>query len=189
MKGPLYDEWPTSAQKLLFGDLALKQSDKTIEVVSQNPQADAEKLLRGFMQKAYRRPVSEADVKRFLPVVTKALGEGFSFQDSMIAAYSAVLCSPGFLYLEEKTGPLDSYALASRLSYFLWNSAPDEALLKLAANDQLRKPDVLRAQTNRLLDDNRSQFFVNAFFDYWLDLRKINNNDADVTAVSRLSTG
>ncbi len=182
-EGPLFDSWPTPAQKLLFGDLPLKQNekDKTVEVVSTNPQADAEKLLRGFLQKVSRRPINEADVKRFLPVISKALADGYSFQDSMIAAYSAVLCSPSFLYLEEKPGPLDSYALASRLSYLLWNTAPDEALLKVAASDQLRKPDVLRAQTNRLLDDNRSQFFVDAFLDYWLDLRKVNNNDADVT--------
>lgn len=181
VEGPLYDSWPTPAQKLLFGDLPLKQNDKNVEVVSTNPQVDAERLLRGFLQKTYRRPVKEADVKRFLPVVNKALADGFSFQDAMIAAYSAVLCSPGFLYLEEQPGALDSYAIASRLSYFLWNSAPDESLLKLAASEQLRKPDVLRAQTERLLADERSRFFINAFLDYWLDLRKINANDADVT--------
>ncbi|HEY0076927.1 MAG TPA: DUF1592 domain-containing protein [Abditibacteriaceae bacterium] len=181
VEGPLYDEWPTRGQKLLFGDLPFKQNGKSIEVTSDNPQRDGEKLLRGFMQRAYRRPVSEADVQRFLPIIGKAMEQGYGFGDAMIAVYSAVLCSPGFLYLEEKTGALDNYALASRLSYFLWNAAPDEELLKVAAAKQLSKPEVLRAQTNRLLDDARSERFINAFLDYWLDLRKINNNDADVT--------
>lgn len=181
VEGPLYDEWPTREQKLLFGDLPFRQNGKTVEVVSENPQRDGEKLLRGFLQKAYRRPVGEADVKRFLPIVGKAMEQGYNFGEALMAAYSAVLCSPGFLYLEEKQGALDDYALASRLAYFLWNSAPDEELLKIASAKQLSKSDVLKAQTNRLLNDVRSKRFMNAFLDYWLDLRKIHANDADVT--------
>ena len=90
----------------------------------------------------------------------------------MIAAYSAVLCSPAFVTLEEKPGPLDDYALAARLSYFLWNSEPDAALRALAKQASLHKPGVLRAQTERMLADPRSERFVDAFLDYWLDLRK-----------------
>src|SRR5260370_25125191 len=99
----------------------------------------------------------------------------------MMGGYIAVLCSPGFLYLEEKPGPLDSYALASRLSYFLWNGPPDHDLRLLASKGTLRRRDVLRAQTNRLLDDPRSRDFVNAFLDYWLDLRKIGDTTPDQT--------
>ncbi len=159
--------------------LPLKAVDKTIQVVPTDAAKDAPRLLRAFLTRAYRRPVSDSDVARFLPVVQNALGAGYSFSDAMIASYSAVLCSPGFLYFDEAPGPLNDYALAARLSYFLWNSAPDSTLLGLAKSGQLKKPDVLRAQTNRLLNDSRSQRFVEAFLDYWLDLRKINNNDAD----------
>ncbi|MDQ3814068.1 MAG: DUF1592 domain-containing protein, partial [Armatimonadota bacterium] len=180
-EGPLYDSWPTSGHKLLFGDLPIQAATKGVTIASTEPKRDAERLLRTFLQRAYRHPVSDADVSRFLPVILKAMEAGHSFQESMIAGYTAVLCSPGFLYLEEKPGRLDSYALASRLSYFLWNSPPDDQLFALAASGQLRQPAVLRAQTDRLLDDPKSRRFVDAFLDYWLDLRKISANDADAT--------
>src|SRR6185436_10844949 len=139
-----------------------------VEVISKKPMADAERLLREFISHAYRRPKNESEVKRFLPVVQSALKKGNNFTDAMIAGYTAVLCSPDFIYLEEKPGRLDDYALASRLAFFLWNSAPDEALHALAARGQLRRPEVLRAQTERLLNDGRSRRFVDAMLDYWL---------------------
>ena len=89
--------------------------------------------------------------------------------------------SPGFLFVEEKPGRLDDYALASRLSYFLWNSEPDDALRALAARGELRRPEVLRAQTERLLNDPKSRRFVEAFTDYWLDLRKIDDTSPSTT--------
>ncbi|MFN0122560.1 MAG: DUF1592 domain-containing protein, partial [Blastocatellia bacterium] len=177
------DEWPGRGHKLLFGDLPLKKNDKgRIEVISQNPHADAERLLRGFLQRAYRQPrqtVIEEDAQRFLKLADAALKNGDSFAEAMITAYSAVLCSPAFVTLEEKPGRLEDQALASRLAYFLWNSAPDDTLRDLARQGALRKPAVLRAQLDRMLGDARSQRFVTAFLDYWLDLRKVNITSPD----------
>jgi hypothetical protein len=107
------------------------------------------------------------------------MASGYSFTEAMISAYSAVLVSPAFITLEEQPGHLDNYALASRLSYFLWNTEPDAALMQLATANRLQDPAVLRAQTRRLLEDERSQRFVRAFLDYWLDLRKLNNTSPD----------
>jgi len=140
---------------------------------------DAERLLRMFMANAYRRPPTEQEVQHYLKIVTDRLGGGF--KEAMIAGYAAILCSPGFLYLEEQPGPLNSYALASRLSYFLWNAPPDDELRRLSAEGKLRRPEVLRAQTNRLLDSPRSADFIDAFLDYWLDLRKLTENAPDQT--------
>ena len=82
-----------------------------------------------------------------------------------------VLCSPEFLYREEKADALDGYEIASRLSYFLWASMPDEELLKLAATGELQQPEVRRREAARMLDDARSEGFVGEFLDGWLGLR------------------
>jgi hypothetical protein len=194
VEGPIYDQWPPAGHKLLFGDLSMVgrkvnvqdnpaetnrfgqrrfRPPPGVEIVSQKPVADAERLLREFMPHAYRRPTKDADVKRFLPVIRTALKKGNNFTAAMIAGYTAVLCSPEFICLEEKPGRLDDYALASRLSFFLWNSAPDDELRAVAARGQLHQPEVLRAQTERLLSHPKSRQFVDAFLDYWLDLRKM----------------
>jgi mono/diheme cytochrome c family protein len=175
VEGPILEAWPPAGHALLFGDLPLRETAGTVEVVSSDPKGDAKRLLAAFLAKACRRPVPDEDAARFLAVIHKALDGGVPFGDAMIAGYSAVLCSPGFICLEERPGPLDRFALASRVSYFLWNSPPDHELR--SAN--LRNAGVLRAQVERLLDDPRSRRFVDAFLDYWLDLRRVNATSPD----------
>ena len=85
------------------------------------------------------------------------------------------------MFVEEKPGRLDDHALATRLALFLWNSVPDDTLRALADRGELGKPDVLRAQTERLLDDPKARRFVEAFTDYWLDLRKIDDTSPSTT--------
>ncbi len=206
VEGPLYDQWPPAGHRLLFGDLPMvnralakveedpSQTNRFgqrrfkpppgVEVISKQPMADAERLLREFIRHAYRHPTDEADVKRFLPVVRSALKKGNTFTDAMIAGYTAVLCSPEFVYFNEKPGRLDEYALASRLAFFLWNSSPDDELRRCAEQKELHEPDVLRAQTERLLADPKSRRFVDAFLDYWLDLRKIEATAPDANLYS-----
>ena len=144
-----------------------------VEVVSASPRQDAERLLRAFLAQAYRRPVKETDAQRFLALINTQLDRGSGFAESMLTGYTAVLSSPGFTVLEEKPGRLDAHALAERLALFLWNSQPDEILRGVAARGELSRPEVLRAQTERLLSDPKAQRFVNAFLSYWLDLRKM----------------
>ena len=120
---------------------------------SEHPREDAERLIRAFLARAYRRPVEEAHVKRFLELFNQQFELGHGFTKSLLSAYTAVLCSPGFVFVEEAPGRLDDYALATRLALFLWNSPPDDELRALAAQGRLSRPEVLRAQTERLLND------------------------------------
>jgi hypothetical protein len=163
-----------------FGfNVALQQV--LVDVESADPARDAERLLRGFMARAYRRPVQEAHVQRFLALFREQHAQGLGFAKSLLAAYTAVLASPGFVFVAETPGRLDDHALATRLALFLWNSTPDATLRALADRGELARPDVLRAQTDRLLDDPRSQRFVAAFTDYWLDLRKFDDTTPSAT--------
>lgn len=175
--GPIYDKWPRAGHKLLFGDLKMsRKNDKApLEIIPQDLKADSEKLMRNFLVKAYRQPYTDADLQAFLSIVHRSLESGGSFVDSMIAGYTAVLCSPKFLWVEANVGDLDKSAIASRLSYFLWNSQPDQELRKM----DLKNQEVLVKQTNRLLESHKMTQFVDAFLDYWLDLRKINDTSPD----------
>jgi hypothetical protein len=188
VEGPLFDAWPPAGHRLLFGDLAMTnrpaapssgehrrrfQPAPGVEVIPSSAETDTDRLVRRFLERAYRRPVGEADVRRFSDLARSARASGSSFGESLFTAYTAVLSSPAFLYLEEPAGRLDDLSLATRLSLFLWNSGPDEELRSAAARGTLHRPAVLRRQTERLLNDPRSSRFVADFLDYWLDLRLI----------------
>jgi hypothetical protein len=179
IEGPLRDEKSDAGHRLLFADLPSKKlpgAPSRFDVRTAAPKQDAERLLRRFIDRAYRRPVREPEVQGFLALIEERLAAGLSFAEAMLAGYTAVLCSPGFLFLEEQPGTLDAHALAARLAFFLWNSEPDEILRARAARGELGRPEVLQAETNRLLDDPKSQRFVEAFLDYWIDLRKIEDS-------------
>jgi hypothetical protein len=194
VEGPLAGEWPPASHTRLFGSLPLvplpdknergqkiyrKPTDPAFMVKSEQPEADAEKLIRDFVPRAFRRPVTEAEVAPFIALVKSRLTNGYSFEDSMRVGYKAILTSPDFLYLREKPGKLDDYAIASRLSYFLWSSMPDAELLSLAQAGKLSQPAVLRAQTERLLTSPKARAFTDNFLGQWLDLRQIDFTTPD----------
>ncbi len=163
------------------GGRAAAAPDPKFEVVSTQPEKDAERLLRSFMARALRGPVDEDRVQRYLGLFKSHFAGGTGFADSMLTAYTGVLASPGFVFVQENPGRLDDHALATRLALFLWNSEPDVALRERAAKGELQKPEVLRAETERLLNEPRAKRFVNAFTDYWLDLRKMEDTTPSVT--------
>ncbi|QDU95694.1 DUF1592 domain-containing protein [Lignipirellula cremea] len=141
--------------------------------LTDDPRGDSERLMRAFLPRAFRRPVPPALADYYVQLVHAELDKGERFKDALRTGYKAVLCSPYFLFLVEKPGPLDDYALASRLSYFLWKSMPDETLLAAAARGELHRPEVLRAQTERMLNDPRGQRFARDFVGQWLDMRLV----------------
>ncbi len=191
--GPLHEEWPPASYEAVFGDLPFEVAeDGSVRAVSEHPDDDARPLLLDVLKKAYRRPLrDETEVEPFFAVYREAIALGEQFTDAMIAAFSAILSSPDFLYFESPAGPLDRSALASRLSYFLWNGPPDAKLnvgltcnsVKTESQDRAAGVaaynEPLRVHTDRLLDDPRSGHFIDSFLDYWLDLRDINANAPD----------
>ncbi len=180
VEGPLLESWPTRGQRLLAGDFPLKAGPgNQVEIVPKDAAKDSERLIRSFTQRALRRPVSTLEMQPFVKLFQTAQTAGASFTESLLTAYTGVLCSPDYVTLEERPGPLDDHALATRLAYFLWNGEPDAPLRSLADRRALRDPKRLTAQTERMLADPRSQRFVNAFLDYWLDLRKVGDNSPD----------
>ena len=209
VEGPIHDVWPPISHQRLFGDLPfaefkpalypgirapkrtttrqtvahqLNRPDPVKElwtVASVNARIDADRLLADFLPRAFRRPVEDAVRQTYVAKVEERIKAGDSFEAAMRWTYRAALCSPDFLYHVEPAGRLDDYALASRLSYFLWNSMPDEALTKLAAAGKLRDPKVLKSEVERLLKDRKSQRFIENFLGQWLKLRQIAANDPD----------
>ena len=141
--------------------------------VAPGDEPSLEALVRDFAERAFRRPVVGADLAPQLALAREALRSGESATAALRTAYLGILTSPRFIFLQEKIGALDDHALAARLSYFLWSLPPDAELRRLAAAGRLREPEVLRAQTDRLLDDPRSRNFIESFTAQWLDLDKI----------------
>ncbi|QDU92900.1 DUF1592 domain-containing protein [Lignipirellula cremea] len=195
--GPLHPVWPPQGHVRLFGETPLVPVQKVpapwrvppelqrpyrgsqylkdaVTPVADDPQNDARRLLKAFLPRAFRRPTTDADLQPYLAIAESHLERQDCFEVAMLAAYRAVLCSPDFLFLVEEPGPLDDHALACRLSYFLWRSPPDDALRAAADAGQLHQPQVLRRETERLLDSPRSDAMVDDFLDHWLKLREIN---------------
>jgi hypothetical protein len=162
VEGPLEArEWPPASRRKLLGEVDSEKG--TVE--------DAEAIVRRFAARAFRRPVTDAELAPYLSLVRQRFEQGATFAEALRVGLKAVLVSPRFLFLDEQPGKLDDYALASRLSYFLWSTMPDEELLALAASGKLTGS--LRDQVERMLADPRAQAFTENFTGQWLSLRNI----------------
>jgi hypothetical protein len=153
-------------------------------------------VLRKFATKAFRRPVDDETVDRLVAVAEKVYTQpGKNFETGVASAMIAALSSPRFLFrLEESdtrsaraTAFVDEYSLASRLSYFLWSTMPDEELSRLAERGELRKN--LSAQIKRMLDDPRSDALVQNFTGQWLQTRDVEGIDINARAVLSRDAG
>ena len=148
----------------------------------------ARKSLSQFAEKAFRRPVSKKEVNRLLSFVEMALADGGSFEEGMQLAVQAILVSPHFLFRweldtrpsgDEPMRELTNWELASRLSYFLWSSMPDDELRRLAKRGELAKPEVMEAQIRRMIADPKADALVENFAGQWLQIRNLNGVTPD----------
>ena len=165
-EAPVIDVWPPEHHTRILFDSSLRDSD---------PDAYTREVLRRFMTRAYRRPATDEEVVRFEKIHAIIAPQSASFEDAMRETLAMVLVSPQFLFhtVEQDGIASAQYALASRLSYFLWGSMPDEELLQLAASERLDDAAVLEEQVLRLLSDPRSSQGFRSFCMQWLSLGKM----------------
>jgi len=150
--------------------------------------AYAKEILSPFVKRAYRRPATDSELDRLTKLVEFALDQKATFGESIQVAIQAVLTSPYFLFRweldpaskeGEGTRALNDYELASRLSYFLWSSTPDDELLNLADEGRLNDPEVLSYQVERMIQDPKSDSMVTNFAGQWLQFRSLNTVTPD----------
>lgn len=149
--------------------------------------ATIRRRLKPFLTRAFRRPVTTAQLERYATFVERKIAAGLDFTAAMKLVSAAVVASPNFLYLYDTAPSREvehrntDFDFASRLSFFLWGSIPDEELLRLAADGSLRSPDVLDAQVDRMLQDRKLKRFCDSFPSQWLQLERIISSVPDRT--------
>ncbi|MDF1752058.1 MAG: DUF1592 domain-containing protein [Verrucomicrobiales bacterium] len=164
VEGPLNEVWPPESHRTIFGDDKY-QPEKAGEV------------LQNFASKAWRRPVAKGEIEPILSLVKATEKDGATPEEAIQEGIKAILCSPGFIYLEERNESLNDYELAARLSYFLTASQPDRQLADKAARGEVGGS--LADEAKRILSSPVSDSFVNEFLDGWLQLNKLGSMAPD----------
>ncbi|MBA4192576.1 MAG: hypothetical protein C0467_31800 [Planctomycetaceae bacterium] len=164
-EAPLVDVWPPEHHTRILFDSPLRKSD---------PKAYVREVLKRFISRAYRRPATEEDVNHFAKIYAIVSDKLETLEAAMRETLSMVLISPQFLcHTVSEDNSLRQYELASKLSYFLWGSMPDDELMRLAAQNRLDDPAVIETQVRRLLADPRSRDFIDNFTTQWVSIDKL----------------
>lgn len=171
--GPVYESWPPESY---FYRTYCKDIDASAGYEA------CQAILNRLARNLFRGPVSDSEMQQFYKLAEREFAQGRSIFSGMQAGIRGMLCSPKFLFKQEgESGPLDNYAIAARMSYFLWNSLPDEILFELASQGKLKDPIVRREQTHRMLQAERTDRFVKDYVHQWLDLEKLKIIEPDLS--------
>ncbi|WP_286762941.1 MULTISPECIES: DUF1592 domain-containing protein [Rhodopirellula] len=189
VEGPLDPEWPPATYQTVF------QSDEMPDFENAKVRAA---LIDRFLTRAFRRPANEQDVRDYVKFLNEKYddlprpsrtsrrnssaleGQRSRWQEAFIKTFAAIMASHDFLYIKEEIGPLPPYELASRLSYFLWSTMPDEELFQLARSGTILDADVYAGQVERMLRDPRTDEFVRGFATQWLSLDSLGTMPPDI---------
>ena len=181
-------ELPSSGDRLLYGDMTpdCREAFASAYITAKNTKlsrteiaAAARKIFARVGPQLFRRDLTDAELAYSMASFNRRLDSGSSLRAARVGELTDLMTAPDFLCLISEPGPLSNFALASRLSYFLWDSSPDDELLSLARQGKLTDSKTLREQTDRLLRDPKSQRFVKDFTDQWLGLWAIDNTTPD----------
>ena len=168
ISAPFFQQWPPKSHTSIFFDSDNRSKEKVY----------GREVLSRFLPRVYRRPVSEPELERFMKLFAEYRSGFSSFEDAMVEVLATALSAPEFLYVTQRSpdddakteGTINQFELANRLAFFLWSSIPDEALLDLAGQGTLNRPDVLMSQVQRMLTDSRSERFAQHFVQQWLGM-------------------
>ena len=170
--GPVYESWPP---KTHFYEAYCQDIDALAD------ELECQAILKKLARKLFRRPVSDAEMQQVYAQAKEEFAMGRSVYSGLQAGIRGMLCSPSFLFKHEgEAGSLDDHAIAARMSFFLWNSLPDETLFELASEGKLTDPKVRYEQTLRMLKHESAGRFVKDFVYQWLDLEKLEIVEPDV---------
>ena len=173
-EGPIFDQWPPATHREILFE-SLLQDD--------NEAAYVKEVLTRFMTRAFRRPVELDELQRFIEHYDSIRPDFPSQSEALQETLALVLIQPEFLYLMEPASDerrsINGWEMASRLSYFLWSTMPDEKLLKLAASGELLEDGILAAEVDRMLSDSRASRFVEQFTNQWLQLERLESVAVD----------
>lgn len=181
VEGPMTGGWPPESTQRLLGDINLTKDEDGVyhAKAKTSVQAHVKAITERFAAKAFRRALRPGELKSLVATATSAINTDQPVEDVIRIPIRTALTAPQFVMLSGKAGTLDDDSLASRLSYFLWKSVPDDQLTSLAAKKQLSQVGNLVSQANRMLDDERSQRFAKDFVGQWLRLNEINSTTPD----------
>ncbi|NNE92074.1 MAG: DUF1592 domain-containing protein [Verrucomicrobiales bacterium] len=174
IEGPIYEQWPPKSTEEMFTRDVTNPETHTLE--------HAREIFEKLMPRAFRRPVEDGEIERVLTIVKSELEAGEAFPEAVKGGLITVLCSPGFLLISEPNDAdigraLTEYELASRLSYFLWSSMPDDELFALATEGKLRES--LNPQIDRMLADPKAEALVEGFAMQWLKAHEFDRFSID----------
>jgi hypothetical protein len=165
VEGPLRDDWPPVSHQLVFFDGDERRDPAYIR-----------EIVARLLPRAYRRPIEPAEVERVVELIVAKIEAGEDFYAAMRLGLTRLLTSPGFLFLGEPSAEgsrsLNDFELATRLSYFLWSTMPDDELFAVAKSGQLSRPENLKSQVSRLLGDAKAHEFIENFAGQWLSVRE-----------------
>ncbi|MDA7932196.1 DUF1592 domain-containing protein [Mariniblastus sp.] len=189
VEGPIVDAWPPKSTQALFRGLRFKEAGGQNNIqrdsrayepdFAREPTEHMTEVVARIAPLAFRRPARDGEIKSFVGLACEPPEQGQDFVSVARIPLRSILTSPQFLFFGGEPGKLDDYALASRLSYFLWKSMPDDQLLKLAGEGKLNDRDVLMQQVERMLNDEKSNRFVKDFVGQWLRLYDVNETTPD----------
>ena len=180
VEGPIYSSWPSPGMSNLFKSMTPFTEEGKVKLkYSKQVSEHIEDLVSDIAPRVFRRDVSAETIQTYVDLAKPALNDGRSLPGAFKVSLRSMLTAPQFLMFDGQPGTLNDFALANRLSYFLWKSMPDEELFEVARSGKLSDKEILSQQVERMLGDEKADRFVQDFLGQWLWVHKVHATTPD----------